>query len=1144
MPRSRPTHAFAFVFALLLLGLLLPLPARSQPGDVPAACGFGEKSATGAPACPDGRARNEVAYADISSGGPLTHIFAGVDASTQVAHALDSEDYEFYPTRRVPGDAGTLLVVDGTLYAPHFDNHVTTATRDLGTYTHFTTISQTTVLGAGTAASPYRVVTIVEAGGTGVRVIQTDTYMTDQESYRTDLQVSNSSGAARSIILYRAGDCYLGADDYGYGMVNDQVGAVACTKNSNNVPEGRILQYVPLTGGSSYFEAYYRQLWTWISTKQTFPNTCSCTEYLDNGMGLSWSQTIPAGGQMVWSHLTTFSPLGSLPLTIEKTADFENSTPGAANGYQITVSNPNAADATLTSLSDELPAEFVYIGNSTTGMTTANPTINAQTLTWNGSFPVPAGGTATLHFGVNVSATPGVYTNAARGTATDYVVSPALDTAPVTVSTQVGPIAMGFRPNPDGYSFRNYGGIVQTDFTVDDLIQMFGRPAVCTNATGDCQVRTAAETWRADMVNRMNGGHCDGFTTTSLRFFKNIDEQSTFQGGATSTYALTLANMRRRIAYFWVLQVPRPVASARGAAINKTPTQVLQQLYLSMANGAPDPTSLIIYNEARTSGHSITPYAIEAAGSGVYRVRVYDNNHPNDSGRSVTIDTNNDTWSYDLGGNLGTWTGSANTHSLGAIALSTYAQPPVCPWCAGGLRRNASPPPARVASDVPLVQTALSGSGVALITDSEGRRIGTVNGQFVDEIPDAFANVLPGGLDLPSQPIFYLPSAEPFSVMLSTPVAGDAQLSQYGPGYAIVADGIAVAPGDTQTLLFAADGKGVSLTPGTSQSPDLGLIAETANGSVRLEVRGGEVDAGDTASLRRSDEGGGKLVYSHRSAGLAQYEVYVRRVTADGAQEFTHGNIGIAQGDTHYLLYGAWNGTGAITLQVDKGSNGTIDESRKLNNVAGAPSLIFLPVTADVPYVVPDLPLLNGNFESGRVNWTETSSHGWPIILSTGEIEDLPTHSGSWSAWLGGDDDEVSTIQQTVTVPADRPFLTYYHSIRSVDTCGHDFGAVVLNNGVVVDQYDLCDDTSAPTWVLHAVNLSAYAGQDVTVQIRVETNGSRNSNLFVDDVAFSASGAARLGERPVSFAGNMGRAALPLSRGAAQPAARLLGPAR
>ena len=1107
MSRIRLPLLLVILFACLIAALpsaALPATAPSSDGAaVPNACKPGPDD----PSCPAPRGGEAVGYADIASTGPLTHVYAGVEGSVQVAHTLDGSTREFYPPSVAPGDAGTFLVVDGTLYAPHFASHGASATGSLGSYTPFTTVSQTTVTGAGTAANPYRVVTVLDAGNSGLRVIQTDSYVVGLESYRTDLQVSNSSGAAKSIILYRAADCYLGASDYGYGMVNAAVGAVACTKNANNSPAGRILQFVPLTGGSRHYEAQYGQMWSWIGSKQVFPNTCRCADYIDNAMGLSWNQSLPPGGQAMWSHVTAFSPLGSLPLTVQKTADAASSAPGTANGYTITISNPNENQVQLTAISDDLPAGFSYVTNSTTGVTTANPAINGQTLTWNGAFNVPAAGTVSLHFNVNVSASPGVYTNTARGVATNYSVSAAQDTAPITVAVQVGAVDMGFRPNPDGYDFANFGTTPQGDFTVDDLIQMFGRSAVCTNASGDCQVRQAAEAWRAQVLGWMSGGHCDGFTTTSLRFFKDIDQPATYQNGASATHDLALANIRRRISYFWALQVPNPVGAARDNALNKTPTQVLQQLYLAMSGSAPDPTTLIVYNTARTSGHSITPYAIEDAGNGVYRVRVYDNNYPNDSARFVTINTSNNTWSYNLGGGLGTWSGTETSHSLGAIAVSTYAQSPACPWCAGALQTLSYPPPALGPAATAMVQTALAGPGDLLITDSQGRRIGRVNGQFIDEMPAAFASVLPGGLGLPGQPLFYLPQAEPLKVEIgASGSGGDTAVSQYGPGYAIVADNVQATPGETQTLRFSSDGREVSLTPGTTQSPDLGLMAETGSGSLRLEIRGGQVAEDQTVSLRRTEESGGKLIYSRQSAGAGQYEVHVIRVSAGGAQEFTSDNVSIGQGDTHAVLYGAWDGSGGMTLQIDRGSNGSIDETRTLED-SGGPGSPF----AYMPMVVfqqpaPLNPLLNGDFEQGATGWDEGSTHNWAVIVPSSQLPSgLPPHSGSWAAWLGGDNNETTYIRQTVSVPPAQPFLTYYHWIASQDACNYDFGRVLVNGGMV-DQYTLCENANTGGWLLHSVNLAAYAGQTVTVEIQVTTDGSVNSNLFIDDVAFSGEG--------------------------------------
>jgi subtilisin family serine protease len=148
----------------------------------------------------------------------------------------------------------------------------------------------------------------------------------------------------------------------------------------------------------------------------------------------------------------------------------------------------------------------------------------------------------------------------------------------------------------------------------------------------------------------------------------------------------------------------------------------------------------------------------------------------------------------------------------------------------------------------------------------------------------------------------------------------------------------------------------------------------------------------------------------------------------------------------------------------------------------------------------------NSGFESGKANWQEFSTHGWPIIMiNTDLLIGVLPHGGSWAAWEGGDDSDTSYVQQTVTISC--PYLAYWHWIASEDTCGNDFAGVVVN-GNGVDQYDLCVDSNTGGWVKHVVNLGAYVGQTVQLQIRTETNSSMNSNLFVDDVSLQSTAAA------------------------------------
>ena len=367
----------------------------------------------------------------ILSAGPLTRVQISDDLNCTVDHTGD-----IYPEFYNGTACGTLVAVGGTLFGPvNIPAGGAAAPR-----TGFTPISQSTVQGAGTGADPFRIVTVVGLGSTGVQVTETDSYIVGQETYRTDVAIANSSGVAADAILYRAGDCYLQNSDQGFGAFDATTGAVSCVAGVDNgngiVPGTRIEQWYPLSAGSSYYEAYFSSVWSHIGTQTAFPDTCEqCANYIDNGAGLSWSVSIPAGGSVTRSNLTVFSPLGVTPLTTAKTASLPSVAAGGADTYTITVSNPNIIAATLASISDTLPAGFSYTSGSTTGATTTDPTVVGQVLTWNGPFPVAASGSVSLTFGVTVSSTAGMYTNVAEAAAQgQFTVVGTGPTAPVTVT--------------------------------------------------------------------------------------------------------------------------------------------------------------------------------------------------------------------------------------------------------------------------------------------------------------------------------------------------------------------------------------------------------------------------------------------------------------------------------------------------------------------------------------------------------------------------------------------------------------------------------------------------------------------------------------------------------------------------------------
>jgi hypothetical protein len=374
--------------------------------------------------------------ADISSGGPLTHIWLGNDLSCQVQHVADGMNHEFYPVNTVPGDAGTFIATGGVLYAPDFFSHDSTAAGfQLGDYTPFTPISPPSVSGSGVAVDAFTAVTTVGVGTTGLVIQQTDTYVMGREYYTTKIVISNNGADKAEGVLYRAFDAFLGGSDTGYGFTesfSNNRNAVGCSNNANNSPPNKIVEFIPLTGDNNYLQNEWDVVWNAIGSQMPLAGTCACTDNLDNGAAISWNFSIPAGASATYSHVTTFSPLGLEGLLTSKIADSPTSLVRTHNGYTITIENPNANDVTLTSITDKLPAGFVYAGSST-GATTSDPTVSGQMLTWSGSFTVPGKGSIKLHFLVTVATTTGDYFNEAGGSADGYNVIDTGPTAKITV---------------------------------------------------------------------------------------------------------------------------------------------------------------------------------------------------------------------------------------------------------------------------------------------------------------------------------------------------------------------------------------------------------------------------------------------------------------------------------------------------------------------------------------------------------------------------------------------------------------------------------------------------------------------------------------------------------------------------------------
>lgn len=172
----------------------------------------------------------------------------------------------------------------------------------------------------------------------------------------------------------------------------------------------------------------------------------------------------------------------------------------------------------------------------------------------------------------------------------------------------------------------------------------------------------------------------------------------------------------------------------------------------------------------------------------------------------------------------------------------------------------------------------------------------------------------------------------------------------------------------------------------------------------------------------------------------------------------------------------------------------------------------YLPVLWNVAVAPPTNPFLNPGFEQGQVAWTEYSSGGWDLIWQAASTP-VAAHNGSWLAWLGGDDYETGQLSQTITISGTAPYLHFWFYAASEDVCGYDYFRIKVN-GTGIYEFSLCSSSNSNGWVQVALNLAGFVGTGKTVMFEVTTDGSLNSNLFLDDVSMSSS-AMMMEEEPV-----------------------------
>lgn len=481
----------------------------------------------------------------------------------------------------------------------------------------------------------------------------------------------------------------------------------------------------------------------------------------------------------------------------------------------------------------------------------------------------------------------------------------------------------GFRPDPNGFSFPNYGdeeGYANLD--ASELERLYG-PGVClSGGKGRCVLTPVARTYLQVFNEGSADGHCFGFATLAELIYKGYlprfgySALAAFDSGASSTFGLGIERNRllqRSIARAFNFQNLPAIAER---TLIGTPREVLDALL----HGALDPKSreiwtFEIFQYGMKAGHAITPYAVEALGNGVYDVLVYDNNWPADDERRLEIDTRANTWSYyamiSPGYPQAQYEGNAKSQTLRLAPVTPGLGVQPCPFCVGrqggGSRYN---------------ELRLDGSGSEharfLITDAQGRQTGYRGGRFVNHIPGAkvmartstgYRKGAAGRLfaDSPA-PVVRLPRGVDFDVEIDgrhLDRRDRETLSLVGPTYDATVENLIMGPRQTAHVALSPHGNAITYRPSAETvSPAISLGAETKQ--VGYDVTVAALGAPKGTSLTFVKVPKEKLIwFGDDTPKRRVYRLTIERIGNDGLEPETFARtLAISGGQQAFLYYG------------------------------------------------------------------------------------------------------------------------------------------------------------------------------------------------------------------------------------------------
>jgi hypothetical protein len=157
--------------------------------------------------------------------------------------------------------------------------------------------------------------------------------------------------------------------------------------------------------------------------------------------------------------------------------------------------------------------------------------------------------------------------------------------------------------------------------------------------------------------------------------------------------------------------------------------------------------------------------------------------------------------------------------------------------------------------------------------------------------------------------------------------------------------------------------------------------------------------------------------------------------------------------------------------------------------------------------------LVNPNFDLGENGWTPFSSSGYTVVTSeTNASAPTLAQTAPYFAWLGGHNNQTTSISQPISIPAGftSATLSFNYFIRTNETTttkAYDVMTVDLvevgTANVLQTLRTLSNLDATSGWTLETISVTgALGGSTVVMRFSATTGSSYVTDFCVDTVAF------------------------------------------